>query len=143
MDLDGLGPVQRTTAAQAVAERLLGMVREGTLAAGDRLPTERELSERLGVGGSSGRAAMQRVATLHVVETRPGAGTFVRQPRLGDMLRPETLSLLAANTRAMELLEAREMIEPPLARLAAIRGRQEDFAAIEDLLAEHPRALDS
>ena len=73
MDLDGLGPVQRTTAAQAVAERLLGMVREGTLAAGDRLPTERELAERLGVGRSSVREAMQMLATLHVVETRPGA----------------------------------------------------------------------
>jgi GntR family transcriptional repressor for pyruvate dehydrogenase complex len=142
MDLGGLGPVQRTTAAQAVAERLLGMVREGALAAGDRLPTERELAERLGVGRSSVREAMQMLATLHVVETRPGAGTFVRRPRLGDMLRPETLSLLAANTRAMELLEAREMIEPPLARLAAIRAQPEDFAAIEELLAEHRRAVE-
>src|SRR5919205_113710 len=116
MGPDWLGPVQRTTAAQAVAERL-------------------------GVGRSSVREAMQMLATLHVVEARPGAGTFVHRPRLGDILRPETLSLLAANTRAMELLEAREMIEPPLARLAAIRGTPEDFAAVADLLDEHRRAL--
>src|SRR4051812_50187504 len=48
MDLGGLGPGQRTTAAQALAERLLGMVREGTLAAGGRVPTQRRPAERPG-----------------------------------------------------------------------------------------------
>ena len=141
--IDTLLPVQRVTAAQAVADRLLAMIRKGALRPGDQLPTERELAERLGVGRSSVREAMQVLATLNVVEARAGAGTFVRQPRFADFLTPETLGLLAANTRALELLEAREMIEPPTARLAALRGTEDDFRAIERILADHEAAMEA
>ena len=143
MTIDTLLPVQRVTAAQAVADRLLAMIRKGALQPGDQLPTERELADRLAVGRSSVREAMQVLATLNVVEARPGAGTFVRRPSFADFLTPETLGLLALNTRALELLEAREMIEPPTARLAAMRGTEEDFAAIERLLAEHEAAMEA
>jgi GntR family transcriptional regulator, transcriptional repressor for pyruvate dehydrogenase complex len=135
--------VQRVTAAQAVADRLLAMIRGGSLRPGDQLPTERELADRLAVGRSSVREAMQVLATLNVVEARPGAGTFVRRPRFADFVTPETLSLLALSTRALELLEAREMIEPPTARLAAMRGTEEDFAVIEGLLDRHERAMEA
>ena len=118
MTIDTLSPVQRVTAAQAVADRLLTMIRDGRLRPGDQLPTERELADRLGVGRSSVREAMQVLATLNLVEARPGAGTFVRRPRFADFVTAETLGLLALNTRALELLEAREMIEPHTARLA-------------------------
>ena len=135
--------MQRVTAAQAVADRLLAMIRGGSLRPGDQLPTERELADRLAVGRSSVREAMQVLATLNLVEARPGAGTFVRRPRFADFVTPETLSLLALNTRALELLEAREMIEPPTARLAAMRGTEEDFAVIERLLDQHERAMEA
>ena len=143
MAIDTLVPVQRVTAAQAVADRLLAMIRGGSLRPGDQLPTERELADRLAVGRSSVREALQVLATLNVIEARAGAGTFVRRPRFADFVKPETLGLLAQNTRAMELLEAREMIEPPTARLAALRGTEADFAAIERLLAEHEAAMEA
>ena len=141
--IDTLAPVHRVTAAQAVADRLLTMIRNGNLRPGDQLPTERELGDRLGVGRSSVREAMQVLATLNLVEARPGAGTFVRRPRFADFVTPDTLGLLALNTRALELLEAREMIEPHTARLAAIRGTEEDFAVIDALLDEHERAMEA
>src|SRR4051812_7239907 len=107
LPLEEILPLQRQTAAQAVAGRLLEMVRSGALLPGERLPTERELAERLGVGRSSVREALQMLATLNLVEARAGAGTFVRRPGFGEIFRPETLALLAANTAALELLEAR------------------------------------
>lgn len=136
-------PVQRVTAAQAVADQLLTMIRNGTIQPGDQLPTERELADQLAVGRSSVREAMQVLATLNLIEARAGAGTFVRRPRFADFVKPETLGLLALNTRALELLEAREMIEPPTARLAALRGTEQDFDAIASLLDEHERAMEA
>ncbi len=136
-----LTPISRTTAAQLVADQLLEMIRLGFLKSGDKLPSERELMERLAVGRSSIREALQILATLNVVEVVPGQGTFVKQPQPADILRADVIGILIGNTMAQELLEAREMIEPASIRLACLRGTDDDFKRIDELLAAHARAL--
>lgn len=130
----------RVTAAQAVARKLLDMIRDGALKPGDQLPTEKELIERLGVGRSTIREALQILATINVVEATAGAGTFVRAPTPAGLFRPDLMGFLIGNRMAMELLEAREMIEPHCVRLAALRGTEEDFARIDRLLDAHEAA---
>ena len=60
-----LVPVQRVTAAQSVAEQIIGEMRRGRLQPGDQLPTERELMQQLGVGRSSVREGLQMLVTLN------------------------------------------------------------------------------
>src|SRR5262245_37165894 len=69
--------INKTTSAQQVAEQLLGMIRRGAWKPGDRLPPERELIERLDVGRSTVREALQILATLNIVQSSPGQGTFI------------------------------------------------------------------
>ncbi|MBX6322533.1 MAG: FadR family transcriptional regulator [Rhodospirillaceae bacterium] len=138
-----LVPVERRTAAQSVAEQILAMIRRGALKPGDQLPPERELMEKLSVGRSSIREAMQILATLNVVSSHPGSGTYVRKPSPDEILRPEVVGLLISNAMAMELLEARQMIEPFCVRLACLRATDEDLARIEDLLDRHQEALNA
>lgn len=133
-------PVVRTTTAQTVAARLLEMIRQGAWRPGDQLPPEKELMEKLAVGRSTVREALQILATLNVVHAAPGHGTFVKEPNTADLLRADVIGFLIGNSMALELLEAREMIEPSLVRLASIRGTEEDFARIERLLDEHEAA---
>jgi GntR family transcriptional repressor for pyruvate dehydrogenase complex len=136
-----LSPINRTTAAQSVADQLLTMIRAGTFKPGDQLPSDRELMEKLQVGRSSVREALQILATLNVIERVPGQGTFVRALLTSDIIRPDLIGVLIGNTMALELLEARQMIEPATVRLACTRGGESDFEQIEALLNQHRTAL--
>lgn len=136
-----LKPVGRTTTAQSVASQILEMIRSGAIRPGDQLPPEKDLMDKMKVGRSTIREALQILATLNVVQASVGHGTFVKQPSARELFRPDLVGLLIANDVALELLEAREMIEPQTVRLAAIRGSDEDFDAIDRLLDAHEAAL--
>lgn len=134
-------PVNRITTSQSVADQILDLLRQGVFKPGDKLPSERELMEKLNVGRSSIREALQSLAMLNVIEIMPGYGTFVKEPQPGEILRADVIGFLIGNSMARELLEAREMIEPASVRLACLRGTTEDFARIEALLNAHADAL--
>jgi DNA-binding FadR family transcriptional regulator len=139
----GLVPIVKTTSAQQVAQQLLGIIRSGALKPGDQLPTERELIESLGVGRSTVREGLRILSTLNLIESSPGQGTFIREPRTEDILRVEQIGFLINNVVAFDLLEAREMIEPQSVRLACLRAGEVELEPIEKLLADHRTALDN
>lgn len=132
-----LHPVVRLTSAQTAANQLLGMIRSGTWRVGDALPSEKELTESLGVGRSTVREALQNLVALNVVESSAGHRTIVKSPTAAELFRTDVIGLLIKDTLAEEMLEARVMIEPDCVGLAAERATEEDLARIEKLLAEH------
>ena len=136
-----LKPVQRVSISKSVANQLLDMIRVGSLLPGDQIPTERELMERLAVGRSSVREALQILSTLNVIRVTPGSGAVVMEPQASDVFRADLIGVLIGNSMASELLEARETLEPASARLACLRGTLADFAKIDALLMNHERAL--
>lgn len=136
-----LVPIVKMTSAQQVAEQLLGMIRRGVWKPGDQLPSERELIDRLEVGRSSVREGLQILATLNIVQSSPGQGTFIKEPRSDEILRVDQIGFLINNAVALDLLEAREMIEPQSVRLACLRAEERDLHRIETLLDAHESAL--
>jgi DNA-binding FadR family transcriptional regulator len=110
---------------EQVADLLAADIRAGRLAAGERLPSERDLARRLEVGRASVREAIAALQVAGLVETRPGSGTFVAA-------MPEEVREVHDSSPS-DLLEARAMFEPQVARLAAQRGRPDE--EIEALLA--------
>ena len=134
-------PIVKSTSAQQVASQLLDMIRRQVWKPGDQLPPERQLIEKLAVGRSTIREALQILATLNIVQSNAGQGTFVKEPRSEEILRSDIIGLLINNAVALELLEARQMIEPQAVRLACLRGTVEQFARIERLLEDHEAAL--
>ena len=100
---------------ERIASRLADDVRSGALAPGERLPGERELARRLGVGRSSVREAIAALQVDGVVVTRPGSGTYVADA-------PPVERTSAPDVSPSALLEARELLEPRIAALAARRG---------------------
>jgi DNA-binding FadR family transcriptional regulator len=100
---------------ERIAERLTDEVRTGALAPGERLPAERDLARRLGVGRSSVREAIAALQVDGVVVTRPGSGTYVADAPPVD--RPA-----AHDVSPSALLEARALLEPRVAALAARRA---------------------
>lgn len=134
--------IVKTTSAQQVAQQLLALIRQGALKPGDKLPSERQLMESLGIGRSSVREGLQILATLNVIHSTPGQGTFVRVPRAEDALRIEQVGPLINNITALDLLEARKVIEPQAVRFACLRASEAELQPIEALLSQHRSALD-
>jgi DNA-binding FadR family transcriptional regulator len=113
---------------EQVAERLAADIRSGLLAPGERLPSERDLARTLEVSRASVREAIASLQLQGVVETRPGAGTFVSAETV--TAAPEGL---AHDASPSAVLEARAQLEPAVARLAAARAQRDPAA--ENLLA--------
>jgi GntR family transcriptional regulator, transcriptional repressor for pyruvate dehydrogenase complex len=111
-------PVARRKLLDEVTERILAHIRDQGLRPGDRLPSNRALSERFLVATPTLREALRRLEATGAVELRHGSGVYVRADlaRL-IMVNPNRLRLDA--TAILDLLEARELIEPHLAESAA------------------------
>jgi GntR family transcriptional regulator, transcriptional repressor for pyruvate dehydrogenase complex len=136
-----LQPAQKMTLIESVTEQLLTLIREGHLKPGDSLPSERELMERLQVGRSSVREALRSLATMRVIEIRPGKGAFVRTPVTEDLVPSEALALLIKREDMIEILEAREVLEIELAAMAAERATPDDLSDVEAILDEMDHSL--
>nr|WP_211207302.1 FadR/GntR family transcriptional regulator [Stackebrandtia nassauensis] len=116
---------------EQVLDRLRDYGTEAGLKAGDRLPPERELAQRLGVSRASVKQAIVVLEVQGLVEVRHGGGTYL----LTDRLDTEPVdSLVERRGRLPDVLDAREALETRLAALAAERRTDADLTAIEQAL---------
>ena len=107
-----------------VVDYVRRLIESGKFRAGDKLPPERELAQLIGVSRATVRAGLQSLATVGVVGSRRGSGTFVADgPPILDVNPLSLFSALHGIPRA-ELFEARRVIEIDLAGLAAVRARR-------------------
>lgn len=128
-----LARIPSGSAAAAVATRLLEQFTSGALAAGTRLPPERQLAASLDVGRSAVREALAALEILGIVDVRPGSGTYLRGT--ASELLPKTLSwgIMIGDKETAHLVDVRGALEIYAARLAV--DRMSD-AAVERL-SEH------
>lgn len=125
------GPVTQT-----IARRLQGMIRSGELAAGQKLPSQRVLSEQMNVSRPSLREALLTLETLGLVQTLPARGTFVIDPAL----RPAQTTWRYDDAHDLgHVFQTRLLIEGELCRLAAsamtpdrLTALRQSAAAFED-----------
>jgi GntR family transcriptional regulator, transcriptional repressor for pyruvate dehydrogenase complex len=128
---DALGPVSRSKLYAQVVDRIRAHVNESGMHAGDRLPSERDLAERLGVSRASVKQAIVVLEVQGLLDVRHGGGTYLRR----DTLDVESVEELVARRRRLpDVLEAREALETKLAELAATRRTEDDLAAIDAAL---------
>jgi DNA-binding FadR family transcriptional regulator len=126
-----LGVSRVRPAYQQVADQLLDLILSGQLSAGDRLPAESDLAASFGVSRSTVREALRSLASRDLLETTRGTtgGTFVRKVEVGQVREYLEMSIGlmwgADEITVIEMLEAREVLEVPAARMAA--ERREEF----------------
>ncbi len=125
----------RQKLAETVAQQLLEAVRDKE--PGTQLPSERQLVQQLRVGRSTVREALKGLAMIGVVEIRHGQGVFVAEHQ---STVPGVIGVTSAE--AGKLREARDIIEPQLARLAAQRRTDADIEAMEGVLAAHKQSIE-
>ncbi|MEL5991302.1 FadR/GntR family transcriptional regulator [Microbacterium phosphatis] len=113
------------------------MIVSGQLRPGDRLPPEKELSERLGLSRSSLREAVKALEVIRVLDVRRGDGTYVTS--LEPHLLLEAMSFvvdLHQDDSILEIFAVRRMLEPQATSLAARAASDEEIADIGSLLDE-------
>lgn len=118
---------------QRVAGLLVREIEAGILEPGNRLPTEQQLSLRLGVSRNVIREAIAQLRADGLVEARQGVGAFVLAPEQRAAIRIDRQALLeAANIE--RLFELRGILETEAARLAATRHSPAQLTAIKEHL---------
>lgn len=128
-----------------IVRDILAFLQERRLQPGDRLPAERALAERLGVGRNALREALATLITLRVIEARPNSGIYLR--RISTESSFETLGMLAdmgVNPTPKEILETMEVraaLELLAVRLACERREEPDLARLRTVLAQTDREL--
>lgn len=138
---DRLRPVARTSLSEEIMAQIMDLIGHGVLRPGDRLPPERELCKRFGVGRSSLREALRSLSAMGVVEGRVGEGTFVND---NQQLVQKALQwgMLLDRKVVGDLIETRLMLESETAFWAALRAQREDLRSVEEALAQMEEAFD-
>jgi GntR family transcriptional regulator, transcriptional repressor for pyruvate dehydrogenase complex len=114
---------------ETVLEYIKGALLEGKLKAGERLPTVNEMARELGVGPASVREAYRVLETMGILEVRQGRGTTVAADILEPSQRLQDFEAAQQQSIA-SVMEARQLIEPGVAALAAVRATPMERSAI-------------
>ena len=120
-------------AYRKVMDKIQGMIREGTLAPGDCLLSERELVDKLNVSRNSVREALKALETIGLVRIVPGQGAFVREPDSDDWSVLATI-LIVQNKNLKEIADVRRLIEIGAVELACQSRSEEDLQQMRGIL---------
>lgn len=143
MSLSHPNPLARPSLTHAVVERIQQQIQLGVLKPGEKLPSEKELMARFGVGRSVIREALQGLAMMNLIETRQGRGSFVTGDLNGAVEALLRTARRSERESIHELLEFRRFLECEIARLATQRRTEDDLVRMQDALHETRHAIDT
>jgi len=121
-----LKPIRPKRISDQVYEQLRDLIFKGHFKPGEQLLTERELALTLGVSRPTVREALNKLATMGLLEHKQGQGTFVNSPSSSPDKNPIAAMVNGQDISLAELLEVRLGIECNAATLAARRATEED-----------------
>ncbi|MFL0164730.1 MULTISPECIES: FadR/GntR family transcriptional regulator [Clostridium] len=102
-----------------VIEQIKNNIKSGKLKKGDRLPSEREMSESLGVSRASIREALRALEVVGLVESRQGAGNYIKTNFDNSLFEPLSVMFMLQESSIEEMYDLRETLELRCARLSA------------------------
>lgn len=137
-------PIQTERLYRQIVDQIERRILTGELKMGDRLPPERELAEQFAVSRTAVREAVKTLREKGLLESFPGRGTFITNstPRAVRHSLGLLMKINAADGSA-NLVEVREILEPEIAALAAIRATDEYIAAMREAVRVMDEALNN
>jgi GntR family transcriptional repressor for pyruvate dehydrogenase complex len=130
-----LDSAQERKVYEGILVQIHELVQQKNLRPGDKLPSERELSDTLGAGRSSVREALRALELLGLIETRRGEGTFLKHYRHNRLIDILGFFLLRDAKTKKDIVEMRKILELEAVRLACRRASSKHFEEMERILA--------
>lgn len=109
-----------------IVDNITNAIINGELAPGDKLPTEGELSESMGVGRNSVREAIKILEAYGVVHIKRAEGTFVSQEYDSKMIYPVLYGIILQKDSTKQIMELRKVIDVGVLQLAVDKLKTED-----------------
>jgi len=140
--LNNFSPIKVESPVDKIINQIRGLITSGQLKPGDRLPSERKLSEKLGVGRTHLREALRKLEFYGILRTLPQSGTVVSGLGMSALegLITDVLNIQGRDFRS--LVETRVILETNIVQLAAENRTDKDIKEIEKALQTHKMKID-
>lgn len=126
--------IEHSRTADEVVQQIEGLILEGVLRVGDRLPGERDLARDFDVSRPILREALKALEARGLLATRPGGGSHVADV-IGQVFAPPVMDLIASHPKAAaDYLEYRREVEGIAAEYAARRATRDDLALLDGIM---------
>lgn len=126
-----------------IIQQIKNLISSGQLKPGDRLPSERQLSERFNIGRTSVRDALKKLEFYGILKTQPQSGTVVAGFGINALEGLITDVLKLEGSDFHSLVETRVLLETNSAKFAAIRRTDDDIVTISNALSSYEKAVKS
>ncbi len=138
-------PISSSRIYEEISDQIKSAIYSRRLLPGDKLPSERELAERFRTSRVSVREALRALEHLGLVVIKRGAGggAFIAEAHSAPITASLSMMLRLGATSVNDLTEARVLLEPDIARIAAKRATKDDIDKLAALIAEQERAIES
>jgi len=135
--------VERQRVYDSIVDQIRRLITDGTWKPGQRLPSERELTETLSVGRTSVREALRILEAMGFIEIRAGDGSYVKDSIVVPSRLHKLIDLVQGDEYSVDLMEARELIESQIAFIAAESATPEDIADLEAIVDRQAASIES
>nr|WP_269432573.1 GntR family transcriptional regulator [Bacillus sp. FJAT-18017] len=119
-----------------IVRQLREMITADGLKSGDKIPSERELTERLNVGRSSVREALRALELLGLIETRRGEGTFIRDFKGNQLVQLLSTFVLQDDKAKRDVRETKYFLEMDCLRIILQKGANQSLGILAALADE-------
>lgn len=140
--LQEVNPIRRTSLSDKIIEQIIDLISRNILRPGEKLPSEKDLCKRFGVGRATLREALRSLAVMGILEGRVGEGTFVSHNNQRYLERNLQWGLLLDRKKVEDLLETRLMLETQTAFSAAHKATPANLKAMEETIKGMESSMD-
>lgn len=122
------------TLSQKIERRIEEAIRQKKLIPGTKLPSERELCESFSVSRTALREALRRLSARGLITVRKGSGMVVSEVSVQDAIKSLNLyyDMAFDSKLIIQIIEARRLFEPEIARLAAKNRTEDDLRTLQE-----------
>lgn len=131
-EVDGLHTFKRKDISEQVFDELLNQISSGTWKPGEKIPSENELTKAMNVSRITIRAAIQKLATMDLVETHQGKGTFVKKFTTTNYLKSLAPMILLSQDDMKYIIEYRRILDVGIVDLYMKNVTDEDIKRLEE-----------
>jgi len=136
-----LKPMSTQSIVDRIVERITNAIINGELRAGDKIPTELELSESIGVGRNSIREAIKILVSQGVLKIKRAEGTFVCDQFSSSMLNPLIYSLILEKDASKDIVELRRTFDTGILEMVIRRVTDEQMILLDQALVQLKQVL--